>query len=92
MASARGTSKGLGGMQPRKVMESDRRKKGWFCPVSAGTGSSSLSCSVEPKRNTKADENMRHDHSTALGSSSRVPGRLLKGKSLTLVKPCNSQT
>lgn len=30
MASARGTSKGLGGMQPRKVMESERRKKGWF--------------------------------------------------------------
>lgn len=49
MASARGTSKGLGGMQPRKVMESERRKKGWFWPVSAGTGSSSLSCRVEPE-------------------------------------------
>jgi hypothetical protein len=50
MASARGTSKGLGGIQPRKVMESERRKNGWFCPVSAGTGSSSLSWSVEPER------------------------------------------
>ena len=48
MASARGTSKGFGGMQPKKVMESERRKKGWFWPVSAGTGSSSLSCKVEP--------------------------------------------
>ncbi len=48
MASARGTSKGLGGMHPRKVIESERRKNGWCCPVSAGTDSSSLSCRVEP--------------------------------------------
>lgn len=49
MASARGTSKGLGGMQPRNVMESDRLKNGWFWPVSAGRLSSSLSLSVAPK-------------------------------------------
>lgn len=49
MASARGTSKGLGGMQPRNVMESDRLKNGWFWPVSAGRESSSLSLSVAPK-------------------------------------------
>lgn len=29
-------------------MESERRKNGWCCPVSAGTDSSSLSCRVEP--------------------------------------------
>lgn len=49
MASARGTSKGLGGMQPRNVIESDRLKNGWFWPVSAGRVSSSLSLSVAPK-------------------------------------------
>ena len=49
IASARGTSKGLGGMQPRNVIESDRLKNGWFWPVSAGRESSSLSLSVAPK-------------------------------------------
>lgn len=53
MASARGTSKGFGGMQPRNVMESDRLKNGWFWPVSAGRESSSLSLSVAPKDQRK---------------------------------------
>lgn len=54
MASARGTSKGLGGMQPRNVIESDRLKNGWFWPVSAGRESSSLSLSVAPKHQRDA--------------------------------------
>lgn len=62
MASGNGTSKGLGGMQPKKVMESERRKNGWFWPVSAGTGSSSLSCKVEPERKTKPRQDTLKDN------------------------------
>lgn len=49
MASARGTSNGFGGIHPRNVMESERRKNGWLWPVSAGRESSSLSFKVAPK-------------------------------------------
>lgn len=53
MASARGTSNGFGGIHPRNVMESERRKNGWFWPVSAGRESSSLSFKVAPKHKEK---------------------------------------